>query len=179
MTLKEQAELMARNIFKKYNLSCPVNLYYLSDKLNATIEEIEMSKKVLGVRQKFKEGIYNGRYLIIVNKLQNLGRKRFTIAHEIGHIILNHNLPNSFLDSMIGCNKKYLLQYERQANVFAAELLMPKDIFKDMYFNRGIKDINKLTKTFSVSKQAIEIRIEEITGPPELLLPSYNQLSLF
>src|SRR5437016_763987 len=45
--------------------------------------------------------------------------KRFSIAHEVGHRVLSHP----------GCGTDP--RYEREANVFAAELLMPLNLLKD------------------------------------------------
>jgi Zn-dependent peptidase ImmA (M78 family) len=65
-------------------------------------------------------------------------RKRFTIAHEIGHIILHRPYlvsPVSEIDLSINNFNDYILdkdsvkRAEIQANIFAAHLLMPKKIF--------------------------------------------------
>lgn len=64
-----------------------------------------------------------GMGIIVVNEHRSRVRKRFTIAHEIGHAVLNH-FSISFLDGN-GLNDNSW--QERQANVFAAEFLMPRD----------------------------------------------------
>ncbi|MDR1219573.1 MAG: ImmA/IrrE family metallo-endopeptidase [Treponema sp.] len=65
-------------------------------------------------------------------------RKRFTIAHEIGHVILHGSFlinPVSEIDLSINNFNDYILdedaikRTEIQANIFAAHLLMPKRIF--------------------------------------------------
>lgn len=60
------------------------------------------------------------------------GRKRFAIAHELGHLELNHN-PGAPTE----CTETHFLLWykgqnanEVEANVFAAELLMPEDLFR-------------------------------------------------
>jgi Zn-dependent peptidase ImmA (M78 family) len=74
-------------------------------------------------------GIYNG---------LDEHRKRFTLAHEIGHIILHRSYlinPVSEIDFSINKFNDYILDKdavkhaEIQANIFAAHLLMPKKIF--------------------------------------------------
>jgi Zn-dependent peptidase ImmA (M78 family) len=66
-------------------------------------------------------------------------RKRFTIAHEIGHVILHGSSlinPVSEIDLSINNFNDYILdedaikRAEIQANIFAAYLLMPKKIFQ-------------------------------------------------
>jgi Zn-dependent peptidase ImmA (M78 family) len=64
--------------------------------------------------------------------LPHVGRRRFAIAHEIGHMELKHN-PGSPTE----CGEKqFVLWYKSQndqeveANLFAAELLMPEVMFR-------------------------------------------------
>ncbi len=65
-------------------------------------------------------------------------RKRFSVAHEIGHLLLGHPGQNSSFD----LESKDL--FEVEANLFAAELLIPYDwIKKDLSgFNTNIKDLS-------------------------------------
>lgn len=177
MNLNEQAKIKARMIFEKHHLHCPVDLYYLAKNLNIEIREFNMPEKLSGFARKMRDVWWaDNKFLIILNKNQSFYRKRFTITHEIGHIVLNHKPMDytfSFHDIEEHKDKK-LAWIERQADVFATELLMPKNIFLDMYFNRNIKDVSELQKLFGVSRQAVEIRIEQITK-----LFSFDQLSLF
>ena len=61
-------------------------------------------------------------------------RRRFTIAHEIGHLALGHLLGGQVLvDETVG-GKSAL---ERQANTFAAGVLMPKEGVRGLAARRG------------------------------------------
>lgn len=79
----------------------------------------------------------NKRSIIKINSdIQYLGRKRFTIAHELGHFEMHRDYPihsdSKSLDWFDDALKK--LQNGRQeleANEFASELLMPTELFKD------------------------------------------------
>ena len=57
-------------------------------------------------------------------------KKRFVMAHELGHLLLHKNIVPVF-----NCNEASFLQwyeqssFETQANEFAAELLMPQNLF--------------------------------------------------
>ncbi|MBL5931791.1 helix-turn-helix domain-containing protein [Lelliottia amnigena] len=56
--------------------------------------------------------------LIFINKNQPMDRYRFTLAHELGHLVM-HRAPTP--------------EMEEEANTFAAELLMPaSDIYNDL-----------------------------------------------
>ena len=84
-------------------------------------------------------------------------RQRFTIAHEIGHIILHHQ----------GLEEKQIIDYRKsrfsdngkefQANAFAAALLMPKERAITVWSK--LKDIDDFATFFEVSKQAASIRL--------------------
>ena len=63
--------------------------------------------------------IYKDNIFIIYKKSNNIGRTRFTIAHEFGHIVLLH------------LNKLVNDDYEREANMFAARILMPMCVIKE------------------------------------------------
>jgi len=66
----------------------------------------------------------------------SLGAHRFTLAHEIGHVVL-HSGESYFRDRSIsepgsGCGRP---SYEIEADAFAAELLMPRKLLRNV-FNR-------------------------------------------
>ncbi|PIP15294.1 hypothetical protein COX47_00420 [Candidatus Roizmanbacteria bacterium CG23_combo_of_CG06-09_8_20_14_all_35_49] len=78
-------------------------------------------------------------------------RKRFTVAHEIGHLILGHTQQNYDLE-----NKSI---DDTEANQFAAELLMPLEMLKNDI--KIIKNVKDLAKKYVVSEEAMWIRLIE------------------
>ena len=113
-----------------------------------------------------------GRAVIGVNSLHSATRQRFTIAHEIGHLLL-HKDENLHIDerfpiglrsnlSSLGVDAK-----EIEANQFAAELLMPVGLlFADLEGQQiDIENetaISQIAKKYQVSSQAMTIRIGEL-----------------
>lgn len=96
-----------------------------------------------------KEGctiIYDGIYIVLYNeKYQSLEHLNWTLAHEIGHIYLDHKIDEKI--------------EEIEAHYFAAQLLMPEyTIFqmKNKYKNISNKDIYML---FNVSFPAAKKRL--------------------
>jgi Zn-dependent peptidase ImmA (M78 family) len=75
----------------------------------------------------------NGRYKIIYNEKAYPARIPFTLAHEIGHIWLNH-LEDSGLNktSQNSLSEEQYDVLEKEANCFAAELLMPYFILRNL-----------------------------------------------
>lgn len=81
----------------------------------------------------------DGTALIGVNDSESPRRQRFTIAHELGHFFL-HPYNEAFVDYRKSVNKPRTPK-EREADVFAAALLMPrKEIAED--FTKTISGIN-------------------------------------
>jgi hypothetical protein len=71
------------------------------------------------------------RWAIAVDKGQSAGRRRFTIAHEFGHFLLHRKkYPNGIHSSEADVDGRTRIEVEREANEFAAWLLMPLDDFR-------------------------------------------------
>ena len=83
----------------------------------------------------------NNIILIVYNdKINNINRIRWSIAHEYGHIILNHTTQSD--------------QNEIEANFFAANLLLPGCILKELKSKRDYIDLDYLKNKFSISHEA-------------------------
>ena len=63
--------------------------------------------------------------ILVKKSMREAGRKRFTIAHEIGHFILHRENQISCLPSDIARWESNIESPERQADSFASELLLP------------------------------------------------------
>ncbi len=70
-----------------------------------------------------------GRAVIGVNSRHAKTRQRFTVAHEIAHLEMHKGQP-VFIDRFVRVNMRdgQSTPDERQANAFAAELLMPRSL---------------------------------------------------
>ncbi len=101
-----------------------------------------------------------GRTRVIgVNTNQSPMRQRFSLAHEIGHYCLGHRptLDVHFTESF-GAPSTI---FERQANAFGAELLMPGAMVRRAHAQSG-EDLPMLARMFLVSQQAMWIRLIEL-----------------
>lgn len=82
---------------------------------------------------------------IRVNKYEPLVRQRFTIAHEIGHILLGHD-GISYRDPNYQKYNDFIKRMnEVNANSFAAELLMPEKLLRKA-LEKTMSELNYDTK---------------------------------
>lgn len=125
-----------------------------------TIDSIKLVDEYLdndisGIIEKF-----TNYYQITLNQYHSPLRRRFTLAHELGHYILHkeHLNTNKRIEDSILFRKQFNNNsIELQANEFAAELLMPKDEFEKEIKN-GNNTIEKLSFSFQVSFAAVKYR---------------------
>lgn len=112
-----------------------------------------------------------------VNPMKNTQeeRKRFTLAHELGHFML-HIAPigdmqkaNSISDENISFNRDDNWDYkEMEANNFAAQLLMPatliEEVLKEKFPKKPTLDeaVECLVSIFNVSIAAMEFRLKKL-----------------
>ncbi|MBS6421287.1 ImmA/IrrE family metallo-endopeptidase [Streptococcus sp.] len=80
-------------------------------------------------------------------------KQNFTLCHELGHFILEHE-SNYFAESID--NQENLL--EREANIFSAVVLMPDIVLlSKIYYNR--ETFQRVQNSLEVSKQALFFRL--------------------
>ena len=102
--------------------------------------------------------------ITIDSNIRNLGRERFTIAHELGHYEL-HNDPGRF------CDNDDLYKYhnqkpkERESNAFASEILMPSSFFKPYFQEKELtwELIEGISKIFRTSLTATARRVVKLS----------------
>lgn len=94
----------------------------------------------------------NGEYSIFYNSSKHEHRKRFTIAHEIGHIYLGHH--NILPPYVLRYHRNNHCIWETQANIFAHNILIP------VYYAKGIQHhgIANISRCFGLSQQMVAVR---------------------
>lgn len=101
--------------------------------------------------------IYGSSIGIIYNSNHNRHRQRFTVAHEIGHFMLGHKFKVQEYNEIINFQTKSPI--EKEANIFAAELLMPKDKLLSYIKSNSSETVEKLSYLFDVSIEAMWFKI--------------------
>lgn len=109
--------------------------------------------------------------VIFTNSCSRLSREIFTLAHEIGHVILHLSEVSSFIDDGVTINGRSADEKEQEANYFAACLLMPDDDvsrFIDLempdFEEKGLSamDITRIMSEFNVSFDMAINRLERL-----------------
>lgn len=168
-----------------------MNIKLINSKINAIlrslpdqtlpikIEEIAKSRGLAVVPYELGEdvsgllAIQNGVGTIGYNQAEPKVRKRFTIAHELGHYELHRDKSDLFVDkefiyrSVNSGNTAINLQMEQEANVFASGILMPTELLRREVEGKNMdltsdENIKQLAKLFEVSTTAMSIRISSL-----------------
>lgn len=100
----------------------------------------------------------NNAPLIIVNKNMPNDHKKFTIAHELGHLIMH--IPFTEDPDFISALENIDI-VEKQADSFAGAFLIPKEQAKYHFRDISYSKLDDLKLYWKVSKQAILFRARE------------------
>lgn len=180
------AELIERTAQKVLRdagaLTIPIDLDRVLRDLNVRVHEEDMDDETAGVL------IVKGEQRhVLVNKDHSSNRRRFTVAHELGHLVLHDDEGNGdesgermYIDRQIRVYQRVgeptsavyqqegsqtTIEQEREANFFAACLLMPAHHVTLAAQERDLFDevsVASLARSFEVSEQAMYIRLQQL-----------------
>lgn len=114
-------------------------------------------------------------------------RRRFTVAHELGHFLLPWHRQQKFSckssdikDSAFSrTNSTEQVNIEVEANAFASELLMPSSAFKsfiDDFETPTLQNLTTLSDTFDVSFEATVHRYKALSDKPLAFVFSHHNV---
>lgn len=161
---------LARRILRKHALEIPFDLDQLVRRYaNLIYKKIEI-EGVDGVSVNLKTP--GKRPTIIVDETLSAPRRAFTLAHELGHIIIPWHVGTIADETNRDLNGDFIYAtIEQEANRFAAELLMPKawvlDLF-EVYRDQLAILHQQIVAMTGASNQAAAIRMVEVL-PPNIL----------
>jgi Zn-dependent peptidase ImmA (M78 family) len=151
-------------IIERYTQDAPVRIEAAARDLGLpvvsdTFENSDISGKIV------KDSSSPGGFTIYINSKDPRRRQRFTLAHELGHFILHRDLIGDGLIDDAMYRSKLGEWYERQANRWAADTLMPAGVVRGLY-RGGMKSFAELSNALDVSEDAIRIRLNELGFAP-------------
>ncbi len=169
------AKASATKIINKFNISSPdhIDIEAIAASFNAFVKEDTIGGSSARLVK------YGSLALITVNQdIREPGQKRFAIAHELGHYILHKSI-----NQLANCTYEMFLNWykigkeEPESNVFAAELLMPSNIFQFACRESSVPNydiIKKLANDFCTTLTATSFRYIDFAPYPCVLIVSKN-----
>lgn len=110
-------------------------------------------------------------------KIREDGRRRFAIAHELGHWFLHEAESQFFI-----CTAEHMRDYkgspmEVEANLFASELLMPTGLFRPLAstVEPRLERIKTLAETFNTTLTATGMKFVDLSKYESILVLSTNR----
>lgn len=168
------------NEFKR--LTLPVDLSVMCafhDIILMTYSQLSKHGKELGIKNttKFMKRLPNDGFVMMINdtpyifyneRRKSKNRIRFTIAHEIGHVILGHldDFDLSILRREEGYSKQYKV-LEDEANNFARNILTPFPFLT----NISLDEHTQWFDFFQITSHAAKVRRDLIRKDRNLVLP--------
>ncbi len=163
----KRVQQAAQGVLTRSNRDLPIDVESIAQELNIVVRLQALDSTVSGVL------VIKGDSAVVgVNADHHPHRRRFTIAHELGHYVLHGAVSRVFID---GSPMFYRDQHsadgseleEIEANAFAAELLMPEGLVRDAVGGQLLDafddaTVRRLATQFAVSVQAMTIRLTKL-----------------
>lgn len=119
-----------------------------------TIVKYPLSSRISGMCTKENEDI-----IICINSTASYGRQRFTLAHELYHVLYEEDMQRVICDMSMSDDKS---ESEKEADQFASYLLMPYDALLEYEYDKTKWNLEKVIDAqqfFQISHQAMLHRL--------------------
>lgn len=148
----EECAILFRHYIEISNIQPMTDLISILENLGIVIVQIENPDNRFDGFDGLGEVVENIPVIVLLDGIQDGARQRFTIAHELGHLVLN--ITDESLDEEKLCNR------------FASALLMPMEAVKNEFgtSRNGISffELVAFRKEYKVSYSAIIHRLREL-----------------
>ena len=155
---RQKIENIAIEILQNVDMldKIPVDIIKIANSLGIKVYQCQFKEQgICGAILKEKD-----KFKIYVKTDDAQVRKRFTVAHELGHFLLHkEKLEDEHYDDIM-FRGNLSSEEEEEANYFASCLLMNKESL--IKISKFIKNKSELAKMFEVSEAAMNIRIGEL-----------------
>lgn len=175
MTRKRLADIEAIAFSLLHKVGCltyPVNVREIAFAYDINVMPYAFDNEISGVLVE-----KDNAFTIGLNMNHSEKRQRFTIAHELGHYFLQHQRQGIFVDE--SPMKQNLILFrdsfsstgenaqEREANAFAAALLMPRVYIENYMIEKNVDltaedELETMAADFSVSTGAMAFRLSNL-----------------
>lgn len=166
--IKKHSNEKAIEIYRKYKSTMPFNVVKFANEIGIDVYTDDLPSNVSGKIEK-----NDGKFVCTINKKNSVNRQIFTIAHELGHYFSHQDwfqqnnsieekevLYSTFRKDQPQEYSQKQKEMEKEANEFAAELLMPAELIRDKW--QELKNIQKMARYFGVSIESMSIRLSNV-----------------
>lgn len=177
MITRHQIEERALDVLRAANAYCsPVDLDKVAKTLGVEVHYDPLEDHISGVLI-----IRSGERHALINGAHHPNRRRFSLAHELGHLVLHDSKGDRlFIDEGVrlyqrigaASDSAYVRPgshttpiEEKEANMFASAVLMPKALVEAATVQLDLDletDVAHLARQFQVSEQAMSIRLHQL-----------------
>lgn len=160
---EDEAALYAHKAWETLKLELPVDLSVVTQRLGIEVSEREFVEQIDG----FYLRIPSAPPVIAINNSYTKppARRRFTLAHEIGHHLIGTRITPGRRLFYFDTSDTRRTAIERACDKFAVLLLMPEQLIKsnfdELAQNPGMR-INIMANRFDVSAWAMRRRLREL-----------------
>jgi Zn-dependent peptidase ImmA (M78 family) len=161
---RSEVERKARDLITRTGLGIPLDVEAAAESLNLSVVQQDFESSVSAMLV-----VKDGHGVIGVNTNHHPNRRRFSVAHEIGHYLLHRDSASVFVDAAPvffrdDTSSAGTAQQEVEANAFAAELLMPAATLRERLEQQSVDPyddaaVHRLARAFGVSTQALTIKL--------------------
>jgi Zn-dependent peptidase ImmA (M78 family) len=161
---RSEVERKARDLIARTGLVIPFDVEAAAESLNLSVVQQDFESSVSAMLV-----VKDGHGVIGVNTNHHPNRRRFSVAHEIGHYLLHRDSASVFVDAAPvffrdDTSSAGTAQQEVEANAFAAELLMPAATLRERLEQQSVDPyddaaVHRLARAFGVSTQALTIKL--------------------
>lgn len=135
------------SIAQRYNLK--IIAYSKTTLFQAFSEEVKKGDGFIANVEEQKE-------IFINDKINNRNRRRFTLAHELGHGLLEHNIGEIHYRNSEIDNQSDIQEFE--ANIFARDILMPTTVLAAL----NVHTAEEIMNLCDISHLSAEIRLKRL-----------------
>ena len=169
-----RSSLYASALREELQIKGCVDLAAVAEEFRLSIRELHLA----GCDGALLRSSIDSRGIIAVNSsIREFGRKRFTVAHEIGHRVL-HGASAACSPSDVGNWSADAKQIEKAADEFAAELLLPSKEIGAVINSRSpsLQNIQSVAQEYQASLSASAWRFCDLVGTPCAVIWSTNEV---
>ena len=171
--LERQAEQLLKD---ESLLELPVDLEALAQTCQIFIREMDSAEEGVSGMLLRHGGTFG---ILYSTRIPNLGFQRFSIAHELGHYFIDGHLDQIPFDGNMHSSRADFVssdRYEREADHFAACLLMPTALVRGIIDKApaGLCGVEAVQKRANASLTAAAIRYVGLTDAAAAIIVSSN-----